>query len=207
MKLGFEQAVIALGLCVATAGFLYFYHVTNLYRGLGEDHPEERLADNHHQERNRKRGKGRGRGRGRQRRGSDWPRSENLTANSPLRQRPRPQENDEPLWRTVGSYKFFSRLFYFCNYLSLNKFWPTGFVFFSLYLSLAYTFKWEFIKLMAWKRQKKTRIEFGKVKGNTLEYDGIKRLKFFNKVKASWIKDKASSHRNKIIQSYIKENV
>lgn len=161
MKLGFEQAVIALGLCVATAGFLYFCHVTNLYRGLGEDHPEEGLADNHHQERNGKRGKGRGRGRGRQRRGSDWPRSENLTANSPLRQRPWPQENDEPLWRTVGSYKFFSRLFYFCNYLSLNKFWPTGFVFFSLYLSLAYTFKWKFIKLMAWKRQKKTRIEFG----------------------------------------------
>ena len=97
MKLGFEQAVIALGLCVATAGFLYFCHVTNLYHGLGEDHPEEGLADNHHQERNGKRGKGRGRGRGRQRRGSDWPRSENLTANLPLRQRPWPQENDEPL--------------------------------------------------------------------------------------------------------------
>ena len=33
-------AVIALGLSVTAAGFLYFFYDTNLYRGLEEDQPE-----------------------------------------------------------------------------------------------------------------------------------------------------------------------
>ena len=97
MRLGFEQAVILLGLCVIAAGFLYFCCVINLNRGFGKDHPEERLPDNHRQQRNKRRGRGRGRGRGRQIRGTDRPRSESFPANSSLRRRPRPQENDEPL--------------------------------------------------------------------------------------------------------------
>lgn len=91
MKLGFEQAVILLGLCVIAAGFLYFCCAINLNRGFGKDHPEERLPDNHRQQRNKRRG------RGRQIRGTDRPRSESFPANSSLRRRPRPQENDEPL--------------------------------------------------------------------------------------------------------------
>ena len=59
MKLGFEQAVIVLGLCVIAAGFLYFCCVINLNRGFGKDHPEERLPDNHRQQRNKRRGRGR----------------------------------------------------------------------------------------------------------------------------------------------------
>ena len=90
MMLGFGLAVMALVLCVAVAGFLYFYLVINLYRGL-----EEQPADNPRPQRKRRRGKRRGRGR--QIRGIDQSISENITANLPLRQRPRPHENDEPL--------------------------------------------------------------------------------------------------------------
>ena len=87
-ELGFQLAAIAFGLCVTAAGFLYFFCDTNLYRGLGEDHPEERALDNDRQQRNRGRGRGIG---------TDSPINENCTANLPLRQRPKPQENDEPL--------------------------------------------------------------------------------------------------------------
>ena len=60
---------------------------------LGEaDHQDERFAENLRQKR------------GEQKRSTDWPASENLTNNSLLRQRPRPQENDEPYWKTVGIY-------------------------------------------------------------------------------------------------------
>lgn len=86
MKLDFELGVIALVQCVTVAVFLYFCYVTNLNRGLGGDHLEEQVAENQRQERNRRL------------RGTDWLRSENFTANSPLRQRPEPQENDEPLY-------------------------------------------------------------------------------------------------------------
>ena len=94
MKLEFDFALIALYLCVMGAGFLYFCYVTNMYRGLMEDHPGEQIAERHHQQRNRRRRARRGSGR--QKRRTDRPTSENLTATSPLRQRPRPQENDEP---------------------------------------------------------------------------------------------------------------
>lgn len=40
MELGFQLAVIALGLSVTAAGFLYFFYDANLYRGLKEDQPE-----------------------------------------------------------------------------------------------------------------------------------------------------------------------
>ena len=86
MKLDFELAVIALVQCVIVAVFLYFCYVTNLHRGLGGDHLEEQVAGNQRQERNRRL------------RGTDWLRSENFAANSPLRQRPEPQENDESLY-------------------------------------------------------------------------------------------------------------
>lgn len=49
MELGFQLAVIALGLSVTAAGFLYFFYDANLYRGLKEDQPEERAFDNHSQ--------------------------------------------------------------------------------------------------------------------------------------------------------------
>ena len=88
MKLSFQLATIALGLCVTAAGFMYFFCDTNLYRGLWEDRPEERALDNDRQQRNRRRGRGIG---------TDSPINENFTANSPLRQRPKPQEHDEPL--------------------------------------------------------------------------------------------------------------
>lgn len=88
MMLGFGLAVMALVLCVAVAGFHYFGHVINLYRGL-----EGQLADNPRPQRKRRRGKRRGKGR--QLRGTDQPISENITANLPLQQRPKPQENDE----------------------------------------------------------------------------------------------------------------
>lgn len=91
MMLGFGLAVMALVLCVAVAGFHYFGHVINLYRGL-----KGQPTDNPRPQRKRRRGKRRGRGR--QIRGTDQSISENITANLPLRQRPRPQENDEPLW-------------------------------------------------------------------------------------------------------------
>lgn len=88
MELGFLLAVIALGLYVTAAGFLYFFYDTNLYRGLEEDQPEERALGNHRQQRNRRRGRWMG---------TESPINENFTVNSPLRQRPKPQENDEPL--------------------------------------------------------------------------------------------------------------
>ena len=93
MELGFLLAVIALGLYVTAAGFIYFFYDNNLYRGLREDHPEERALNNHRQQRNRRRGRWLG---------TDSPINENFTAHSLLRQRPKPQENDEPLWQTVG---------------------------------------------------------------------------------------------------------
>ena len=89
MELGFQLAAIAFGLCVTAAGFLYFFCDTNLYRGLGEDHSEERALDNDRQQRNRRRGRWIS---------TESPTNENFTANLPLRQRPKPQENDEPLW-------------------------------------------------------------------------------------------------------------
>ena len=49
MELGFQLAVIALGLSVTAAGFLYFFYDANLYRGLKDDQPEERAFDNHSQ--------------------------------------------------------------------------------------------------------------------------------------------------------------
>lgn len=49
MELGFQLAVIALGLSVTAAGFLYFFYDANLYRGLKEIQPEERAFDNHSQ--------------------------------------------------------------------------------------------------------------------------------------------------------------
>lgn len=77
MKLDFEQVMIALSVCVTVAAFLY---VAKMMRG----HQGERFAENHRQNR------------GEERRSTDWPARENLTNNSLLRQRPRPQENDEP---------------------------------------------------------------------------------------------------------------
>ena len=74
MKLDFEQVMIALSVCVTMAAFL-LYFVAKMIRGSVEaDHQGERFAENHLQERKR----------------------ENLANNSLLRQRPRPQENDEP---------------------------------------------------------------------------------------------------------------
>lgn len=82
MKLDFEQVMIA-------AAFLYFCYVAKMSRcSVEADHQGERFAENHLQERKK--------GRGKQRRSTDWPASENLTNNSSLRKRPRPQENDEP---------------------------------------------------------------------------------------------------------------
>ena len=85
MKLDFEQVMIALSVCVTVAAFLY---VAKMMHG----HQGERFAENHRQNR------------GEERRGTDWPARENLTNNSLLRQRPRPQENNEPFWQTVGIY-------------------------------------------------------------------------------------------------------
>ena len=86
MKLDFEQVIIALCVCVtAVAAFLY---VAKMMRG----HQGERFAENHRQKR------------GKQRRSTDWPARENFANNSLLRQRPRPQENDEPFWQTVRIY-------------------------------------------------------------------------------------------------------
>ena len=83
MKLDFEQAMIALG--VTVAAFLCFCYVAKMIRGLMEaDHQGESFVGNHRQKR------------GEERRSTDWPARENLTNNSLLRQRPRPQENDEP---------------------------------------------------------------------------------------------------------------
>lgn len=64
MMLGFGLAVMALVLCVAVAGFHYFGHVINLYRGL-----KGQPTDNPRPQRKRRRGKRRGRGR--QIRGTD----------------------------------------------------------------------------------------------------------------------------------------
>ena len=83
MKLDFEQAMIALG--VTVAAFLCFCYVAKMIRGLMEAaHQGESFVGNHRQKR------------GEERRSTDWPARENLTNNSLLRQRPRPQENDEP---------------------------------------------------------------------------------------------------------------
>ena len=93
MKLDFEQVMIALSVCVTVAAFLYFCYVAKMISGSVEaDHQDERFAENLRQKR------------GEQKRSTDWPASENLTNNSLLRQRPRPQENDEPYWKTVGIY-------------------------------------------------------------------------------------------------------
>ena len=84
MKLDFEQVMIALSVCVTMAAFL-LYFVAKMIRGSVEaDHQGERFAENHLQER------------GGQRRSTDWPARENFANNSLLRQRTRPQENDEP---------------------------------------------------------------------------------------------------------------
>ena len=117
MKLEFDFALIALYLCVMGAGFLYFCYVTNMYRGLMEDHLGEQIAERHHQQRNRRRRARRGSGR--QKRGTDRPTSENLTATSPLRQRPRPQENDEPFWKYEFNFFLYdlNQIFYFENYI------------------------------------------------------------------------------------------
>ena len=89
MKLDFEQVMIALSVYVTVAAFLYFCYVAKMSRcSVEADHQGERFAENHLQERKK--------GRGKQRRSTDWPASENLTNNSSLRKRPRPQENDEP---------------------------------------------------------------------------------------------------------------
>ena len=96
MKLDFEQAMIALialSVGVTVAAFLCFCYVAKMIRGSVEaDHQGESFVGNHRQKR------------GEESRSTDWPASENLTNNSLLRQRPRPQENDEPFWQTVEIY-------------------------------------------------------------------------------------------------------
>ena len=96
MKLDFEQVMIALSVCITMAAFLLYFVAKMILGSVEADHQGERFAENHLQERKR--------GRGKQRRSTDWPARENFANNSLLRQRTRPQENDEPFWQTVRIY-------------------------------------------------------------------------------------------------------